>query len=1252
MAQLKKESLNSHILITIISSFIMLFSSNLKADYKDIKIVYENLDMSVHPREVVSFLNHIKRYPFEEVQSAILERLHIEIKVASAAGPNILLMRSLIEALQGVGYGNKTDELTELFLTAKNFWGKSDVWKIGMMDETYDRAMLLMEENIKPLSLLADAKEDALDFDEFLEKEMAQYSDLPEKLKLGEYEIETKEFLNKRIIGQPEVVEKVTEILLQDHSMGTRDEPELLYLMGGPGTGKDTTAEAMTDAIHKKIGAHHEHLFSVEPMISDNDISKILGSGPGYIGSEEFPPFVEFLVNHSGGRYLLEQVDNGTRVIENELWQGSDLPGFKTPSSAVVFLNEFHDWSKNSKNALVKKFLDRGTIPISNPKEGVKEIHVPVTIILASNEGLSLVSSRELNGTRYGRPLDYDESIELWKASHDDVTKLKGELSKTNGPANSNGGQNAKGNTEEMINRIPDDRLMLMRPQSPENIKLIADMRLQILRGKLLNSVGEYRNVKLMWDDSVLDLIQSYRYLAEDNARPIKSRIKTLINQTFYRALINGDIPENLNAFVKLYAEQAEDESWNLRFEIIDSKVLNKENPAKSFTIPIKETLKDIAAAPISDEQITELLEMNTRMKKKVFGADKVIDQVAESLLLSEEGRSSIKTLADAKLSARKFMFLGPSSTGKTELAKVIAEEIIGDRNDLVTIDFSQVTSIQDIKNKILGSKDANGNAIPSKFMKEYDRRNGKIVVALDEIANADKKLLNSLYDVFREPIVSTFSDNKERIMSNVTFILTGNAGEEWYAGIPNDGTTEDMQRATRAEIYKSMTKDARKTRETLKKFFSDAFINRIGEENIFFFPSLSHKATLELFNLKMQRGLQSLLPKKSQRGWQVKFANDEHYREMANILEKESFILDEQGASIDRFINQTFIDKLRYTLLLNKVPNDAEILITHDVIDMNKKEFILHAWVKGEENPIPFTIKRHKRKKMPKTKKVDQILTAYHEAGHSLVREVFLGDLNKGKRISIIPGVTLINGEWIVYAGVAEHDQIVRVPYTRELLIREIAVLAGGFMAQKLSTVGERIDAGLSNDMQRAQDLAKRAILEWGLSDEWGKVLFGPGSDFSLLTDTQKDVLAAEIQKMLTEGEDMARAALSANYDALAELSVLLAEKGDINAKVLKKFYQGHQLLDENNWDMALKQWDSQYSVQEITGVISRDAEIRAGVPLPRKVANIDKILAKRKRKQHASVTNFDAVKHHEDVVDFHPKAQESCLKMVGAFL
>ena len=65
------------------------------------------------------------------------------------------------------------------------------------------------------------------------------------------------------------------------------------------------------------------------------------------------------------------------------------------------------------------------------------------------------------------------------------------------------------------------------------------------------------------------------------------------------------------------------------------------------IVIPIEATLNYAAKRPLTDEEIDHLITMGDRMKKKVFGATKVIEALGESILISEEGRTGINNIDD-----------------------------------------------------------------------------------------------------------------------------------------------------------------------------------------------------------------------------------------------------------------------------------------------------------------------------------------------------------------------------------------------------------------------------------------------------------------------------------------------------------------------------------------------------------------------------------------------------------------------------
>ena len=111
-----------------------------------------------------------------------------------------------------------------------------------------------------------------------------------------------------------------------------------------------------------------------------------------------------------------------------------------------------------------------------------------------------------------------------------------------------------------------------------------------------------------------------------------------------------------------------------------------------------------------------------------------------------------------------------------------------------------------------------------------------------------------------------------------------------------------------------------------------------------------------------------------------------------------------------------------------------------------------------------------------------EKLMTAYHEAGHAL-QYYFLKNADPLHKVTVIPrgralGVTI---------GLPEEDTYC---HTREWLFDRIVIMYGGYTAEQI--VYGTTTTGTSNDIQRATDIARRMVCEWGMSDTIGAVSFG----------------------------------------------------------------------------------------------------------------------------------------------------------------
>ncbi|MGH7886383.1 MAG: ATP-dependent zinc metalloprotease FtsH [Candidatus Binatia bacterium] len=170
--------------------------------------------------------------------------------------------------------------------------------------------------------------------------------------------------------------------------------------------------------------------------------------------------------------------------------------------------------------------------------------------------------------------------------------------------------------------------------------------------------------------------------------------------------------------------------------------------------------------------------------------------------------------------------------------------------------------------------------------------------------------------------------------------------------------------------------------------------------------------------------------------------------------------------------------------------------------------------------------------------------ITAYHEAGHALVAK-------------LLPGADPIHKVTIIPRGMAlgltqQLPMDERYTYPREYLLNNLVILFGGRVAEEL--VFENMTTGAGNDIEKATDLARRMVCEWGMSEKLGPMTFGKkeeeiflGRDFMQKTDYSKATaieIDAEIRRLIQESYHRAGDLLKTNLRLLHEVAAQLLEK------------------------------------------------------------------------------------------------------------
>src|SRR5687767_9732433 len=189
--------------------------------------------------------------------------------------------------------------------------------------------------------------------------------------------------------------------------------------------------------------------------------------------------------------------------------------------------------------------------------------------------------------------------------------------------------------------------------------------------------------------------------------------------------------------------------------------------------------------------------------------------------------------------------------------------------------------------------------------------------------------------------------------------------------------------------------------------------------------------------------------------------------------------------------------------------------------------------------------------------------VTAIHEAGHALLA-VLLPHADPIHKVTIIPrGMAL---------GLTQQLPVdEKHNYSRHYLNDTIAILLGGRIAEELTT--GNITTGAGNDLERATELARRMVCEWGMSDAMGPLTFGKkeeqiflGREIAQHQDYSEDTalkIDAEVKKIVMDSYSRAMAVLTQHKQQLLDIADALLAREVLDAEQVRRLARGEKLED-----------------------------------------------------------------------------------------
>jgi cell division protease FtsH len=181
-----------------------------------------------------------------------------------------------------------------------------------------------------------------------------------------------------------------------------------------------------------------------------------------------------------------------------------------------------------------------------------------------------------------------------------------------------------------------------------------------------------------------------------------------------------------------------------------------------------------------------------------------------------------------------------------------------------------------------------------------------------------------------------------------------------------------------------------------------------------------------------------------------------------------------------------------------------------------------------------------------------EKVTTAYHEAGHTLVAKL-LPNADKVHKVTIIPRGKALG----ITQQLPEED---KYTYTKDYLLDRLCVLFGGRVAEELAL--GTISTGAGNDIERATEIARRMVAEWGMSDRIGPIAVKLKEQFGepveLISEEMKRLIDKEVKRIIKETYERTKEIISQNMDKLENLAKALLERETLTGEEIDKAMKG----------------------------------------------------------------------------------------------
>ena len=350
--------------------------------------------------------------------------------------------------------------------------------------------------------------------------------------------------------------------------------------------------------------------------------------------------------------------------------------------------------------------------------------------------------------------------------------------------------------------------------------------------------------------------------------------------------------------------KQLEDDIKNIQQQLQatqDGQAMVREEVTADDIAEVVSRWTGIPVTRMLQSEKDKLLHLEDELHKRVIGQDEAITAVADAVRRSRAG------LQDPKKPIASFIFLGTTGTGKTELAKALADYLFNDESMMTRIDMSEYQEKFSVT-RLIGAPPGYVGYDEGGQLTEAVRRKPYSVVLFDEIEKAHPDVFNILLQVLDD---GHLTDNKGRTVNfkNTIIIMTSNLGSQYI-----QQQFEHLNDTNREEV---IDKAKVAVMDMLKKTIRPEFLNRI-DETIMFLP-LTKEQIGDVVRLQLERVKDMLEPQGIELQW-----TDPAINYLSDVGYDPEF-----GARpVKRAIQRHILNDLSKSLLAGTVNRDKPVII------------------------------------------------------------------------------------------------------------------------------------------------------------------------------------------------------------------------------------------------------------------------------------------------------------------------------------